>query len=58
MESIGALWKRVSSKDGSTFLSGKITVRGVEQEILIFSNDKGDNEKRPDFRIFASEPRQ
>lgn len=56
MESIGALWKR-TSKDNVPFLSGKITINGREQDIIIFKNDKGDNEKRPDYRIFASEPR-
>jgi uncharacterized protein (DUF736 family) len=57
MESIGALWKKVG-KDNNSFLSGKVTVNGVSQDIIIFKNDKGDNDKRPDYRIFASEPRQ
>lgn len=27
-------------------------------DIVVFKNDKGDNDKRPDYRIFKSEPRQ
>ena len=53
-ESIGALWLRKSQK-GMTYLSGSIEIAGRKQEIVIFKNDKGNNEKRPDYRIFPSE---
>ena len=54
---IGALWARTSSK-GNRFLSGFIELDGKKYEIIAFANNKNGNEKRPDFRIFPSEPRQ
>ena len=56
-ESIGALWLKTSQK-GMKFFSGTITVDGVETEIVVFKNDKGDNPKRPDYRIFPSAPQE
>ena len=55
-DSIGGLW----IKDGRNgkFMSGKITqMNGAELSIVVFKNDKGDNPKRPDYRIYLSEPR-
>jgi len=48
-DSIGALWKR-KDKKGRTYLTG--VVNGMK--VVIFANDKGDNEKRPDFRVYKS----
>lgn len=56
-DSIGALWLK-ESKKGTKFMSGKIKIDGVEHDIMVFKNDKGDNPKRPDYRIFPSEPRE
>lgn len=54
---IGALWMRTSGK-GTKFLSGFLELDGKKHEIIAFANDKGGNEKRPDYRIYPSEPRQ
>lgn len=61
----GAIWKRLSKKDNSEFLSIKINLSKarlrdllnkdgdtVDLGFVAFSNNKGDNTKRPDFRIF------
>ena len=55
-ESIGALWKKQGSK--GEFFSGSITVGDNKLDIVVFSNDKGDNPKRPDYKIFISEPKE
>jgi len=55
-DSIGGLWIK-QGKNGE-FFSGKITqMNGAELSIVVFKNDKGDNPKRPDYRIYLSEPR-
>jgi len=51
--SIGALWKRLG-KNGE-YLSGNVVVDGKKIEIVVFLNDKGENEKRPDYRIYLSD---
>jgi uncharacterized protein (DUF736 family) len=51
-ESCGAIWKRKSAK-GNEFLSIKIG----DKEYIAFTNDKGDNPKRPDFKVYPSTPR-
>ena len=56
-QSIGALWSK-TSRGGQNFMSGVIEVDGTKHEIVIFPNDKGDNPKRPDFRIFPSVRRE
>ena len=56
-DSIGALWSKVS-KEGKAYFTGIINrADGSMLDIVIFPNDKGDNPKRPDYRIFPSEPR-
>jgi uncharacterized protein (DUF736 family) len=55
--SIGALWRKVA-KSGVEYLSGKVKVGETEIEIVVFSNDKGGNDSRPDYRIFVSQPRE
>jgi uncharacterized protein (DUF736 family) len=53
--SIGALWARTSKK-GTDFFSGKIEGIG---DVVVFANaDKEDGDKRPDWKIFKSEPRE
>lgn len=55
---IGALWER-TSQAGNKFLSGKVVVDGKDVEIIIFANTyKKPGETSPDWRIYASEPRQ
>ena len=54
---IGALWSKVSAK-GADFMAGNVEINGEKTEIVIFKNDKGDNEKRPDWKIYESKPRE
>ena len=49
-ESIGAMWQGTTKK-GDPFLSGKITVNGVEVEFIAFKNNFKEG-KQPDFKIF------
>ena len=54
-DEIGALWIRESKKDGSKFLSGKMS---DGTEIVMFKNShKKEGEKGPDYRIYRSTPR-
>lgn len=52
------MWKRTSGK-GMEFWAGNVELpSGEVMEIIVFTNDKGDNPKRPDFRIYPSTPKQ
>jgi len=53
LKGIGGLWLKDGAK--GKFFSGEIELGGVKQHILIFKNDKGDNPKRPDYRIYMPE---
>jgi len=68
----GAVWKRLSKKDSSEFLSIKISLsKDKLKELLNQANDtvdigfvafpnstKNDNPARPDFRIFEDTPKR
>ena len=53
LKEIGCLWAKKSAK-GVKFLAGELTIKDKNHSILIFVNDKGDNDKRPDYRIYAT----
>jgi uncharacterized protein (DUF736 family) len=53
---LGAFWTKVSGK-GKKFLAGEIEIDGKKTKITCWPNDKGGNEKRPDFVIYLSEDR-
>ena len=58
-ESCGAIWKRTAKSSGKEYLSIVFTrADGSKSEFIAFENDKGDNDKRPDYKIYKSEPRQ
>lgn len=54
---IGALWVK-KSKKGQDFFSGNVEVNGIKVDIVVFRNNKDGNEKRPDYQILKSEPRE
>ncbi len=54
---IGSLWKK-SSEKAPEYMTGVIELDGKKYQLVIFPNDKGDNERRPDYKIRLSEPRQ
>lgn len=53
---IGALWLN-ESKKGAKYMSGMVEVNGVKQKIVVFKNKYKEEDKHPDYRIFASQPR-
>ena len=50
LKSCGGLWLKDGKK--GKYFSGEIEIDEVKTHILIFKNDKGDNPKRPDYRIY------
>jgi uncharacterized protein (DUF736 family) len=57
-DSVGAIWKRTGKSSGKEYLSIVFTMPdGRKSEFIAFENDKGGNDKRPDFKIFKSTPR-
>lgn len=55
--SIVALWE----KQGPTgmYMTGVLELTEGEQiQVVMFKNDKGDNPKRPDWRIYKSKPKE
>jgi len=58
-DSVGAIWRRTAKSSGKEYLSIVFTrADGSKSEFIAFENDKGGNEKRPDYKIYKSEPRQ
>ena len=53
---MGVLWEK--EKNGKRFMTGNITVDGVEHKIVLFSNNKRAGKNDPDFQIFPSKPRE
>lgn len=52
---IGALWVK-KSKNGKNYMSGTITVNGIEKKIVVFKNNKK-KDNHPDFQILESQAR-
>jgi uncharacterized protein (DUF736 family) len=51
---VGSLWEQ-ESRGGKPYWSGNVTVGGVQINISVWPNDKGDNPKRPDYVIYLNE---
>jgi uncharacterized protein (DUF736 family) len=54
---IGAMWNR-EAKSGLAYMTGSIEIKGERHEIVVFRNDKGGNDKRPDWKIYPATPRE
>ena len=54
---IGALWSKKSS-EGKEYLTGVISDLRGEIQIVVFRNDKKENENQPDYDILLSEPKE
>jgi uncharacterized protein (DUF736 family) len=52
---IGALWLN-ESKKGNRYMSGVIELDGKKHKIVVFKNKYKEEDKHPDYRIFASQP--
>lgn len=50
-KSVGGIWQKNSGK-GLPYLSLTVEIDGVKHNFVAFKNDKGDNEKRPDYSVF------
>lgn len=53
MNRIGGLWQK--EKEGRVYLSGQIDLDGKKINILIFPNDRKEQENHPDFNIMAKD---
>ncbi len=54
---VGALWKRISQA-GKEYMSGKLKMGDVELEVVAFPNDHAEGDRKPDWRIYRSQPRE
>jgi uncharacterized protein (DUF736 family) len=52
---LGALWMKSSAR--GEYMTGKITVNGVEIKVVCFPNDNKTSDKQPDWRVLKSTPR-
>lgn len=52
--SVGALWMH-QAKSGRKYLSGRVTVNGIEKKIAVFKNERKTEKKHPDYSIIAAE---
>jgi len=57
MDRIGGLWLKTSKK-GTKFFSGSITLDDVKTSILVFKNNKKEKENSPDYQIFLPDKRE
>lgn len=53
-KNVGGIWSKTSA-NGNQYLSISLEINGVKQNFVAFKNDKGDNEKRPDYSVFPRE---
>ena len=55
---VGAIWRR-TSKDGKEYLSIQFSKPdGTKSEFIAFLNNKDGVDKRPDYKIYHSTPRE
>jgi uncharacterized protein (DUF736 family) len=54
---IGALWSKKAS-EGKEYFTGVISDLRGEIQIVVFRNDKKQNENQPDYDILLSEPKE
>jgi len=52
---IGALWSKKTA-EGKEYFTGVISDLRGEIQIVVFRNDKKENENQPDYNILLSEP--
>ena len=52
---IGCLWLN-ESKNGNKYMAGNVEIDGVKHKIVVFKNTYKDDEKKPDYRIYLSQP--
>jgi uncharacterized protein (DUF736 family) len=54
---IGALWSK-KTEYGKEYFSGVISDLRGDIQIVVFENDKKQNDKQPDYNILLSEPKE
>ena len=57
LERLGGLWAN-KSKAGKKYLTGAIKINNVETKLIIFPNDRKENENQPDFNVFLKDDPQ
>lgn len=55
-ESMGALWLN-ESKSGKKYMSGVVEIGDEKHKIVVFKNDYKEEDKHPDYKIYASQPK-
>ena len=56
-KAIGALWLNESQK-GQKYMAGVVEIDGVKTKIVVFKNKFKDTDKKPDYKIYKSEPQK
>ena len=54
---LGALWLKVTSA-GDDYMTGSVTIDGVETRVVCWQNTKGKSDKAPAWRIMRSLTKQ
>lgn len=57
LQKLGALWLGKSQK-GATYMSGVVTVDGVETRVVVFKNGFKEAPNHPDYVIYESRPQE
>lgn len=52
---IGGLWRRESKKNGTKYLTGKVTLDNQDYSLIIFPTKEKKTDKSPDFVVYLSE---
>ena len=55
-DKLGALWFK--SKNGKDFFTGEVTINGQKTQIVVFQNGFKDTDKKPDWIVYRSQPRE
>ena len=56
-QKMGALWRK-EQRGGGEHLSGEVTIDGRVHRIVVFRNGYKDNDRKPDFVIYADQDRR
>ncbi len=53
-ERLGGLWTQ-KAKSGKKYITGTVKINGVETKLIIFPNERKENENQPDFNVYLKE---
>jgi uncharacterized protein (DUF736 family) len=55
MKKLGALWLR-KDKDGASYFSGSLEDLAQDIPVVVFKNNKKEQDNHPDYIVYRSEP--